>query len=43
MNGYNFVLKGEDLINFIENNDRKSIPYSYIDEVGYKITEKIKT
>ncbi len=42
MNGFNFVLKGEDLINFIENNDRKSIPYSYIEEVGYKITEKIR-
>ena len=32
-----FLLKGEDIINFIENNNKKSIPYSYIEEKGYQI------
>ena len=30
-----FILMGEDLINFIESNDRKSIPVSYFEEFGY--------
>ena len=34
-----YLLKGEDLIDFIKNNDRKSIEYSYIKEHGYKINE----
>lgn len=30
-----FVLMGEDLIEFIEKNDRKSIPIGYFEEFGY--------
>jgi len=30
-----FILLGEDLLDFIKNNDRKSIPYSYFEEKGY--------
>lgn len=33
----NFVLMGKDFIDFIDNNDRKSIPISYFDEKGYLI------
>ena len=32
-----FLLKGEDIIDFIKNNNKKSIPYSYIEEKGYQI------
>ena len=32
MNANIFLLKGSDLISFIENSTRKSIPYSYIEE-----------
>jgi len=32
-----FILLGEDLIDFIKNNDRKSIPLSYFEEKGHKI------
>lgn len=35
-----FLLKGTDLIAFIEKEERKSIPYKYIEEKGYKIIEK---
>jgi len=35
-----FLLKGEDLIDFLNTNTRKSIPYSYIKEKGYLIKEK---
>ena len=38
--GEYYVLKGEDLINFIDSNKRKSIPYSYFSDVGYKIELK---
>lgn len=31
----NFILMGEELISFINNNNRKSIPYSYFEEFGY--------
>lgn len=34
-----YLLKGEDLILFIDSNSRKSIEYSYLKEVGYKISE----
>ena len=30
-----YLLNGIDVINFIDNNDRKSIPYKYIKEFGY--------
>jgi len=40
MNGFVHLLQGEDLIQFLDTNDRKSIPYSYIEEYGYKIPEK---
>ena len=32
-----YLLKGEDIINFIEENERKSIPYDYIKDKGYII------
>lgn len=37
-----FYLDGRDIISFIENNDRKSIPYQYIIEHGHKIEKKIR-
>lgn len=39
MNSFIYLIKGEDLIDFIENNTRKSIPYAYIKEKGYLIKE----
>ena len=35
-----YLLKGETLINFIMNNNRKSIPFEFIKENAYKINEK---
>ena len=40
MNSFYYLLFGEDFINFIDNTERKSIPYEYIDNKGYKIKEK---
>lgn len=37
-----YILKGEDLLEFIENNERKSIPYDYFKEHCTKIELKIK-
>lgn len=37
MNDEYYLLKGIDLINFINNNQRKSIPFSYIQENSYKL------
>ncbi len=34
-----YLLKGETILDFIKNNDRKSIEYTYIKEHGYKINE----
>lgn len=42
MNGSVYYLDGKDIISFIENYDRKSIPFSYIEEKGYIIEPKIK-
>lgn len=39
MNNKFYLLKGDSLINFIDNNDRKSIPYEYIEKKGYIIKE----
>ncbi len=39
MNSEFFLLKGNDIINYIENNDTKSIKFDYIKEKGYKIKE----
>lgn len=39
MNDEFYLLKGENLIEFIDQNDRKSIKYEYIKEKGYKIIE----
>ena len=39
MNNKFYLLKGDSLISFIDNNDRKSIPYDYIEEKGYIIKE----
>ena len=35
-----YLLKGEDLVEFLNTEKRKSIPYSYIKEHGYKLIEK---
>lgn len=40
MNGLYFILMGQDFIEFIDNNERKSIPYEYINSKGYMINEK---
>ena len=34
-----YLLKGDTIIDFIKNNDRKSIEYEYIKNNGYKINE----
>ena len=39
MNNEFFLLKGNDIINYIENNDRKSIEFDYIKTKGIKISE----
>ncbi len=39
MNNEFFLLKGEDLIDYINNNERKSIEFKYLEEKGYKIKE----
>ncbi len=41
MNDLVYLLKGEDFINYIDNNNRKSIPYIYINKNGYLIKERI--
>ena len=40
MNNEFYLFKGETLISFIKNNDRKSIPYEFIKNNAYKINEK---
>ena len=35
-----YILMGKDLIEFLDNNTRKSIPYSYIKEKGYRVELK---
>lgn len=42
MNTQFYYLDGKDIISFINNNSRKSIPYSFIEEKGYLIEQKIK-
>ena len=39
MNNEFFLLKGEDIIEFIKNTDRKSIEFEYLKDKGYKIVE----
>ena len=39
MNNKFYLFKGEDLINFIDNTTRKSIPFDYIEKYGYIIKE----
>ena len=39
MNNKFYLLKGDSLIDFIDNKDRKSIPYEYIEKKGYIIKE----
>ena len=39
MNNEFYLLKGEDIISFINENDRKSIEFEYIKKKGYKINE----
>lgn len=42
INSENYLLDGNDIIEFIENNTKKSIPYEYIKEKGIEIESKIK-
>lgn len=35
-----YILMGRDLLDFLDNNTRKSIPYSYIKEKGYQVELK---
>lgn len=35
-----FILPGEKLLDFVNNSERKSIPYNYFKEKGYEIEEK---
>lgn len=42
MRGEYYLLKGEDLIDFIDNNERKSIPYDYFQNNCYRIEEKLR-
>lgn len=37
-----YLLKGEDLLEFVNNNTRKSIPYNFFNEHCYKIEEKLR-
>ena len=37
MNDMFYLLNGPDFISFIDNNERKSIPYEYIKEYGYPL------
>lgn len=40
MNNIFILLKGEDLLEFIKNSDKKSIPYTFLKQTGYEIKEK---
>lgn len=42
MCGEYYLLRGEDLLDFVSKNSRKSIPYNYIKEKSYKIEEKLR-
>ena len=42
MNGNFYYLDGNFIIDFINNNERKSIPFEYIQKNGYIIEQKIK-
>ena len=37
INSLYYLLNGPDFISFIDNNERKSIPYDYIKEYGYEL------
>ena len=41
MNSLYYLLDGNIILNFIDNNDRKSIPYEFIKEKGHLIKEGI--
>lgn len=38
MNSAYYLLKGEDILNFIDTEERKSIPFQTITELGYKLS-----
>jgi len=42
MNEIYYFFKGEDFLNYIDNNERKSIPYSYLQERGIIIKENYR-
>ena len=37
MNNNYYLFKGEDLLEFLNNNSRKSIPFEYFETKGYKL------
>lgn len=37
MNGLVYLVNGVDIIDFIDNNTRKSIPYAFIEKYGYQL------
>ena len=39
MNNEFYLLKGEDLIDFVKRNERKSIEYNFLKEKGFLIKE----
>lgn len=39
INSLNYILKGEDFLKYIENKNRKSVEYKYIQEKGYLVKE----
>lgn len=42
MNSKYFILMGKDFLDFLKNEERKSIPYEYICNNGYEITLSLK-
>ncbi len=41
MNNIIYLVKGEDLIEFINDNKRKSLPFSFLEDKGYPLKEKL--
>ena len=41
INSFIYLIRGEDFIDFIDTNTRKSIPYDYIKEKGFLLKERL--
>ena len=41
MNAIVYLIKGEDLIGFIDTNKRKSLPLSFLEEKAFVIKERL--